>query len=344
MPIFGDDTLHIPEGRPLTIWAVSDGRAGIENQVLGLAQAIARKTHAQIVTRHIRYRRLFDRWPTFMKLWPDQMLKRDSDPIGPPYPDIWIAAGRATLPHSLRQKAASKGKTLVVQLQDPRENLNAFDLVIAPQHDQVAGDNVLSILGAPHRITKQRLATEFKPWAERFKGIKGPFVTVLIGGKSKSHDLSPDRAEAMAADIRRAVIATKGTLLLTISRRTPETARDILVNALKDLPGLIYTGDGDNPYFAFLHKADHTLVTEDSINMAVEAAATGKPIHILSMDRRSALKSTRKFDAFHRALQDYGAARPFNGELRSWSYTPLNETDRAADTVLALLKSRATSS
>ncbi|MDC7675752.1 mitochondrial fission ELM1 family protein [Asticcacaulis machinosus] len=339
-----DDTLHIPEGRPLTIWAVSDGRAGMENQVLGLAQAIARKTHAQIVTRHIRYRRLFDRWPTFLKLWPDQMLKRDSDPVGPPYPDIWIAAGRATLPHSLRMKAASQGKTLVVQLQDPRANLSAFDLVVAPQHDQVTGDNVLSILGAPHRITKERLAAEFAPWAERFKDFSGPFVAVLIGGKSKSHDLSRDRAETMAADIRRAVVATKGTLLLTISRRTPEAARDILVSALKDLPGLIYTGGGDNPYFAFLHKCDHILVTEDSINMAVEAAATGKPVHILSMDRRSALKSTRKFDEFHRALQDYGAARPFNGELRTWSYTPLNETARAAEAVLALLKSRATPS
>ncbi|GGZ29257.1 nucleoside-diphosphate sugar epimerase [Asticcacaulis endophyticus] len=339
-----DDTLHIPEGRPLTIWAVSDGRAGIENQVLGLAQAIERKTHAQIVTRHIRYRRLFDRWPTFLKLWPDRMLKRDSDPVGPPWPDIWIAAGRATLPHSLRMKAASQGKTLVVQLQDPRENLSAFDLVIAPQHDEVLGDNVLSILGAPHRITQDRLATEFKPWAERFKAFKGPFIAVLIGGKSKSHDLSAARAESMAADIRRAVMAAGATLLLTISRRTPAVARDILVNALKDLPGIIYTGEGDNPYFAFLHKADHILVTEDSINMAVEAAATGKPVHILSMDRRSALKSTRKFDAFHRTLQDYGAARPFNGELRSWSYTPLNETARAAEAVIARLKSRATSS
>jgi mitochondrial fission protein ELM1 len=39
--------------KPLTIWAVSDGRAGIESQVLGLAEAIARQTPADIANRHI---------------------------------------------------------------------------------------------------------------------------------------------------------------------------------------------------------------------------------------------------------------------------------------------------
>ena len=54
--------------RPLTIWAVSDGRAGIENQVLGLAEAIARLAPATIVTKHIHYAPAFDRWPTALKL------------------------------------------------------------------------------------------------------------------------------------------------------------------------------------------------------------------------------------------------------------------------------------
>jgi hypothetical protein len=31
---------------PLSVWAVSDGRAGIENQALGLAEAIARRAPA----------------------------------------------------------------------------------------------------------------------------------------------------------------------------------------------------------------------------------------------------------------------------------------------------------
>lgn len=330
-PATTEDSLKIPRHDQLIVWAISDGRAGIHNQVLGLAEAIAALTPAQIVVRHIRYRRLFAHWPNALRLFPDQMLKRDSDPLTPPWPDIWIAAGRATLPHSVRMKARSKDKTFVVQLQDPRHNPAAFDMVIAPAHDGVKGDNVLSIQGATHRVTPERLKADYAPWQAQIEAFKGPYVTALIGGTSKAHDLSPARAEATAQQIKSAVMAKKATLLLSLSRRTPDAARQILIETLKDVPGILYDGDGPNPYFAFLHAADTILVTEDSVNMATEAAATGKPLHILSMDTR---KAADKFGRFHQALQHLGAARPFSGELRHWSYSPLNETERAARAVL----------
>ena len=50
--------------RALTIWVVSDGRAGIENQALGLAEAVERLTPAEIAVKHIRWRPLFDRLPS----------------------------------------------------------------------------------------------------------------------------------------------------------------------------------------------------------------------------------------------------------------------------------------
>ena len=52
---------------PLSIWVVSDGRAGIENQALGLAEAVQRLTPAEIATRHIRWRAPFDRLPSALK-------------------------------------------------------------------------------------------------------------------------------------------------------------------------------------------------------------------------------------------------------------------------------------
>ncbi|MBW8880244.1 MAG: mitochondrial fission ELM1 family protein, partial [Asticcacaulis sp.] len=123
--------------RNLTLWAVSDGRAGIENQVLGLAEAVARLTPADVVVKRLRYKPLFDRWPTALKLAPDAMLTADSDRVEAPWPDIWIAAGRATLPFSTLMRQRSAGRTMVVQLQDPKTDARAFDLVIAPDHDQV---------------------------------------------------------------------------------------------------------------------------------------------------------------------------------------------------------------
>ncbi len=322
--------------RSLMIWAVSDGRAGIANQVLGLAEAVARLTPATIVVKTLRYAPLFDRWPTQLKLWPDAMLAADSDRITAPWPDIWIAAGRATLPHSRRLRRLTQGQTLVVQLQDPGEG-QAFDLVIAPEHDQVSGGNTLSLLGSTNRVTRDRMRADAGAWGDRLAALPHPHIAALIGGRSKTHDLTTARAETLAHDLRIAVEASGGALLLSLSRRTPEAARHILTERLKDLPGLIYEGNGDNPYFAFLDAADHILVTEDSVNMAAEAAVTGKPIHILPMDR---LRTGSKFEHFHRALRDRGITRPFDGALSDWTYTPLDETGRAARRVLEVFNAK----
>jgi len=315
--------------RPLTIWAVSDGRAGIENQALGLAEAVARLTPAEITVKRLRYAPLFDRLPTALKLWPDAMLGPGSDRIAAPWPDIWIAAGRATLPHSLRMK----GRSFVVQLQAPRHDSRAFDLVIAPEHDHVGGDNVLSLIGSTNRITAETLEKAYESWQARIDPLPHPRVCVLIGGKSKAYDIDEARAEILATEIHSAVSHVGGSLLLTVSRRTPEAARRVFMEKLGDLPGILFDGQGDNPYFAFLHAADRFLVTEDSVNMATEAAATGKPIQILSLERRT-LGSGEKFEDFHETLRARGVSHPFNGMLGGESYPPLDETRRAAEHLL----------
>lgn len=325
---------HAPQNAPsnaLTIWAVSDGRAGIENQVLGLAEAIARLAPATIVTKHIHYAPAFDRWPTALKIVPDAMLSGDSDALKPPYPDIWIAAGRATLPHSLRMRRRAHGKTLVVQLQDPKADLKAFDLVIAPEHDGLSAAQVLSLLGSTNRMAPEKLDAAYGQWRDRIEAFPRPYVAALIGGPSRAYALSTDRAAALALQVKLAVQEAHGTLLMTVSRRTPAAAQAVFHDILKDVPGLFFDGTGENPYFAFLAAADHILVTEDSVNMTTEAAATGKPIQVLAMDR---VKSGSKFNAFHDSLQARGITRPFGGHLESWDYAPLDETRRAARHVL----------
>ena len=321
----------------LTIWAVSDGRAGIENQAVGLAEAIQRLTPADITVKRIRYRPAFDWLPAGLKIAPDAMLAPGSDSLAAPYPDIWIAAGRATLPHSLRMRRRSHGKTLVVQLQDPTVGVDAFDLVVAPEHDGLEGRNVLSLVGSTNRVTMDRLHAEGHVFAGLLDGRQRPFITALIGGNSRSHVLTAERARVLADQIWAAIEATRGTLLLTFSRRTPGDARHVLTEALQGLPSVIHDGSGSNPYFAFLDAADYILVTEDSVNMAVEAAATGKPVYILGLDGR---RTGGKFARFHQSLRDRGIARPFDGRLDTWTYAPLDETARAAGRVLDALARR----
>ena len=305
----------------------------MENQALGLAEALQRLSPCEIAVRRVKWRKAFDRLPSALKAsW---MLDRASDPVfpaaGEAWPDVWIATGRATLPLSLEAKRRSGGKTFVVQTQDPRWRTGAFDVVVAPRHDGIEGPNVLSITGSPHRVTPERLAQGAAAFADRLEILPRPRVAALIGGRSRAHDLPEARATALADQIAQAVEAAGGSLMLTFSRRTPEAAKAVMTERLSRLPGWIWDGTGPNPYFAFLHYADHILVTEDSANMAAEAASTGRPVHILSMVE---LKPTDKFARLHADLRERGAARPFDGTLATWSYEPLAETERAARAVL----------
>ena len=106
----------------LSVRVVSDGRAGIENQALGLAEAVQRLFPSEITTKRIRWRPAFDKWPSALKAtW---MLDPSSDSVlpgpGEAWPDLWIGTGRATLPLSVAVRRLSGGRTFVVQTQDPR--------------------------------------------------------------------------------------------------------------------------------------------------------------------------------------------------------------------------------
>jgi len=311
----------------------------MENQALGLAEALQRLLPCAVNVSRVKWRKTFDKLPSALKA-PWMLAPASDDPFPKPgeaWPDVWIATGSATLPLSLLARRRSGGKTFVVQTQDPRWRTGDYDLVVAPRHDGIEGPNVLSITGSPHRISDAGLAEGAAAFADRLEPLPRPRVAVLIGGKSRAHDLSEAHAAELAERIAAAITAAGGSLMLTFSRRTPEAAKAAMTVRLSGLPGLIWDGEGPNPYFAFLQFADHILVTEDSANMAAEAASTGKPVHILPM---VATKPADKFTRLHADLRERGAARPFDGTLDSWSYEPLAETDRAAREILKRLAVR----
>jgi mitochondrial fission protein ELM1 len=315
--------------RKITIWAVSDGRAGMANQVLGLAEAVARLRPASVAVKTVAYRRPVGRLPQILNLAPRLVLAPESDGFDPPWPDLWIGAGRATLPLSTGVRRWSKGATFTVQLQDPRWPAHLFDLVIPPEHDALSGANVFPIVGSPNRIAPEILDEARAAFAQRIDLLPTPRVAVLVGGQSKAHSLSPERARDLASEIATAVEGARGSVMVTFSRRTPEDAKRFLTSRLKRLPGWIWDGEGPNPYFAFLTAADAVIVTEDSTNMATEAAAAGKPVLVMHLEGDSP-----KHRHLHDSLRKRLAARPFRGALERWTYPPLRETDRAAAEVI----------
>jgi len=320
---------------PIAIWAVSDGRAGIENQALGLAEAIGRRTPARIVRKHVRLRSPWAWAPPGFTPWPRQALTDESDRIDRPWPDIFIGCGRASIPFAMGMRSWTGARTLVVQVQDPRINPREFDIVFPPEHDGLEGTNVVPLIGAPHRVTLERIAAEAAAFPRVLPALPGPRMAVLIGGKSKRQDISARRARTISQDLVALQKETDGSLLVTLSRRTGAPARKAFAAALKPHAALYFDGEGPNPYFAMLAAADVILVTADSVNMAAEAAAAGKPILLLPVDGPAG-----KLAQFHEALIASGAARWHVGAFETWTYPPLSETDRAADIVLSALAKR----
>ncbi len=69
--------------------------------------------------------------------------------------------------------------------------------------------------------------------------------------------------------------------------------------------------------------------------MISEAAATGKPIHILALEGGNA-----KFARFHRLMWRAGITRPFAGRIESWSYEIPDDTARAGAALRDLIMTR----
>jgi mitochondrial fission protein ELM1 len=319
----------------IEVWTVTDGRAGIEAQAVGLAEALARKTPIRLTTKRVKVRDPWSWLPAGFVPASRTTLTADSDPIEPPWPDIWIGCGRASIALSMGVRRWSRGRTLVVQLQDPRVNVREFDIVAPPIHDGLEGQNVLPIVGACHRVTPDKLDQAALEFPQQLDELAPPRFAVLIGGKSKRQDISPARARHISELLAHVQRQTGGTLMATLSRRTSDAARLQFRAHLAPHCAIFYEGEGANPYFAMLGAAEHIFVTADSVNMATEAAATGKPVHVLAVDGAGG-----KLDRFHQSLARRGCARPFQGKLETWSYPPLLETDRVAAAVLSAYAAR----
>jgi len=300
--------------RPIC-FVVSDGRRGIENQALGLAEAIARRRPMELVSVHL----------TRTGALPDP---------GDAPPDLWIGCGRAAVRAApLHRKAYPDA--VMVYVQAPRAQAQLFELIVAPRHDRLGGDNILNIIGSPNRVTPSLLDAAMAEFETELSKRPGPRAAVLIGGDSKHHRFT----DATCANLLEAVErmrAQAASVMITTSRRTPQA----LVDALQTRYGWsdqvwIHAGDGPNPYFAFLAAADWICVTEDSTNMLCEAATTGKPVYRLAVHGKPG-----KFERLYAQLQGEGAVRPFLGSLERWDYAPLHETERAAQAVLEIMARR----
>jgi mitochondrial fission protein ELM1 len=327
-----------PESPAPILWAISDGAAGNAVQAQALAQAAARRLGGEAVEKTVTLRRPFDRLPAALWAlkrpraggWPFSGLVDGGAALAPPWPAIAIGCGRRSAP--LVAALRRLGGVKAVQILAPGMAAGAFDLIVAPRHDALSGPNVVETLGGLNALDPAALAESAERWRGRLGHLPAPRVAVLVGGPSRSADFGAQGLQTLCDGLARLAVDGAG-LMVTPSRRTPRGAVDKLADTLSGVGGWVWSRVGDNPYPGILGLADAIVVTADSVNMASEAAATGKPVLVARLDRLGA-----KIERFHAALEEYGAARPFRGELETWTYPPLREADRVAGRVAALLE------
>ncbi|MCC7049096.1 MAG: mitochondrial fission ELM1 family protein [Alphaproteobacteria bacterium] len=304
-----------------TCWVLTDGTIGMVNQALGFAEAMGLRPVLKTFRARAPWRFLAP------QLWllPHRAATPESDPIGPPWPDVIVACGSKSIAPLLRIRRKAKGRTKVIYVQDPTLSPARFDLVVAPMHDRLSGPNVLVVRGAVNRVTPARLKDESAKFAGQFDRLPRPRVAVTIGGNSAAYHLTPAIIEKLASDLASLCRRDGAGLMVTTSRRTGAEAEALLRDKLAGLPAVLWDGTGDNPYFAFLGLADFVIVTGDSVNMVSEALVSGKPVLVAHLEG-----GTPKFRRFHEDLEREGLTRPFKGKLETWTYTPLDDTKRAA--------------
>lgn len=278
-------------------WIITDGKIGTENQCIGLANHLVKSYEI----KRIILKKLWDVINPYVRIDSVNPTTENFDS----YPDVVIVSGRKAVSVGLHIKKKNP-ETILICVQDPRVARNKFDYIIVPEHDTYRADNVITTIGAMHKLTDQKIKSEGKRLKSLFKNLKQKkTIAVLIGGNSHNHAIDLDLTKKVCADIKSAAKKLEANIVLTASRRTPEDCFKFIKRSFAKTKNVyIYDGGGDNPYFAFMDVADYIFVSNDSISMLTEAAFTGKPVYLIELEG-----SSKKFDRFHDGLKAKGIVK-----------------------------------
>lgn len=309
-----------------TIWVITDGAAGNERQALALAGRLGGAVRVWQLEPS----------PPWSWLAPRLLIgARAALPasqraqFAPPWPALAIGCGRSAALFTRALRRWSGGHTFTVQILDPRIAPTEYDVVVAPQHDGLAGGNVLTTLGSLNPIDAVWLADGAAAFPE-FAALPAPRRAVLIGASHREIAIDTQYCIALMEAFARQHDHHGGSFLVTTSRRTPAVLADYLRSAFARFPGVFWSGpqDGPNPYAGFLAHAQSIFVTPDSVNMLSEACAVGVPVHSWWPQ-----PVRGKLARLHAALLQSGHLRVLGQPAPEKKPAPLRETESVATDV-----------
>ncbi len=300
---------------------LTEGMHGMISQVEGLAKALDIDfTHHKVELNHV--------WkfvpPNLSPISQNVFKKIDHDDF-----DVIISCGRKSVIPSIYLKSTTNKKVFNIHIQDPKVDLNHFDFIVAPEHDEIHGQNVISTKGAIHYLTENEIS-ENKDYLNSFiKRDERKIWTLILGGPTKYYDYSTKNMKHIFTSLYKLLKKHDFQLVVIPSMRTPINT----IHYTREFFGNNHTIIMDvdkRAYLSALAISENIVVTCDSSSMISEAALTGKPIYIASILPR---KNDKRFQRFRNLFRELNITRNLGEEVENWNYEKLDETNRVANII-----------
>ena len=239
--------------------------------------------------------------------------------------DIIISCGRKSVIPSIYLKKNSNKKIINIHIQNPKVSFNNFNYIIAPEHDEISGKNVISSKGALHYLTIEEIEKS-KDYLQNKSNTKKDILTLILGGPTKYYDYSTQNIKSIFTKINNLTEKNNLHLIVIPSNRTPmETVLLAKSELMKDTT-IIETVD-KKAYLSALCLAKYIVVTCDSSSMISEAALTGKPVYVAMIETK---RNDKRFKEFRKLFENMNILRKLDDKLETWSYEKLDEANRVS--------------
>jgi len=304
---------------------LTEGMHGMISQVEGLAKAL----DLDFIHEKIEVNNFWKLFPPKVTPVQDFVFKNK---INSQF-DVIISCGRKSVIPSIYLKRKFRNKIMNIHIQEPKVSLDNFDFVVAPEHDNLIGKNVLTSKGAVHYLTNDEL-DENEDYLKSKINIQKKIVTLILGGPTRYYDYSNQVINGIFLKIEKNFLKNNYQVIIIPSMRTPQNIIE-KANNYFDKDQIIIPNVDKKAYLSSLKISDHIIVTCDSTSMISEAAITGKPIYVAQMP---AIKNNQRFKSFFNLFESLNIIKELNDSVENWTYTKLNETNKIAHQIKEKIK------
>ena len=307
--------------KDITAWCVTDGSAGMNSQVKGLAEAL----NTQYELKSIKLKFPWNILPVGILPIFSGIFKNivNFDLLNPP--NLIITCGRQSVYFSLFLKKKLGKKIFNIHIQNPKTDSRKFDLILAPDHDNLKNSNVINTVLAINHINSELIKENIEMFKKDFLNIEQPICSVLIGGSSRNYIFNRRTVEDLTSKLKNLESNNKIKVIILSSRRTDQFIVNYLNNEFGDAH--IMWNEKYNPYIALLGLSKFIICTSDSVSMISEAIYSKKPVFVY---RLRSFKNNNRIEKFIDSVLEKGLVKLIPNSIEEFTHNYKNETEEVA--------------